>query len=71
MRTNIIIDDRLMEEAMRLSGLSTKKEVVNQALAEFVQRRNRKDLRELQGKIRLADGYDYRAHREGRSHGAG
>lgn len=66
MRTNIVIDDNLMEQAMRLSGLTTKKEVVERALLEFVQRRSRKDLSELQGKILFDDGYDYKAKREGR-----
>lgn len=66
MRTNIVIDSDLMEQAMRVSGLSTKKEVVNRALLEFVQRRTRKDLAELQGKIRFAEEYDYKAQREGR-----
>jgi len=71
MRTNIVIDDSLMAQAMRLSGLSTKKEVVDCALMEFVQRRTRKDLTELQGKIRFADDYDYKAKREGRVYGTG
>lgn len=66
MRTNIVIDDKLMEQAMRVSGLSTKKEVVDRALSEFVQRHTRKDLLELRGKIQFADNYDYRALRKGR-----
>ncbi len=66
MRTNIVIDDKLMEQAMRVSGLSTKKEVVDRALFEFVQRHMRKDLRELQGKIHLAENYDYKQMRKGR-----
>ena len=66
MRTNIVIDFNLMEQAMRVSGLSTKKEVVNRALLEFVQRHTRKDLAELQGKIQFAEEYDYKAKREGR-----
>ncbi|MEW5920196.1 MAG: type II toxin-antitoxin system VapB family antitoxin [Bacillota bacterium] len=66
MRTNIVIDDKLMEQAMRVSGLSTKKDVVNSALREFVERRTRKDLTELQGKIQFAEGYDYKAMRKGR-----
>lgn len=66
MRTNIAIDDELMKKAMRISGLSTKKEVVNKALDEFVQNRSRKDLKELRGKIRFADGYDYKSHRKDR-----
>ena len=66
-RTNIVIDDSLMEKAMAVSGLTTKREVVDRALAEFVQRRVRKDLLELEGKIRFLDGYDYKSMREGRS----
>lgn len=66
MRTNIVIDDTLMQNAMEASGLKTKKEVVEKALIEFVERRTRKDLKELHGKIQFADDYDYKAIREGR-----
>lgn len=65
MRTNIVIDDKLMEQAMRVSGLTTKKEVVDRALVEFVQRHTRKDLKELQGRIQFADNYDYKTMRKG------
>ncbi|MCW3488596.1 type II toxin-antitoxin system VapB family antitoxin [Dethiobacter alkaliphilus] len=64
MRTNIVIDDKLLEQAMHVSGLTTKKDVVNKALSEFVQRHTRKDLRELQGKIQFADDYDYKIMRK-------
>lgn len=65
-RTNIVIDDKLMEQAMRLSGLSTKKEVVERALREFVERHSRKDLSELRGIILFDSDYDYKAKRERR-----
>lgn len=65
MRTNIVIDDKLMEQAMRVSGLTTKKQVVDRALVEFVQRHTRKDLKELQGRIQFADNYDYKTMRKG------
>ncbi|MDP2871220.1 MAG: type II toxin-antitoxin system VapB family antitoxin [Bacillota bacterium] len=71
MRTNITIDDDLMQQAMRLSGLSTKKEVVHSALEEYVQRRTRRDIAELRGKVRFADGYDHKAMRESNRHGVG
>jgi len=64
MRTNIMIDDELIDQAMRISGLSTKKDVVAIALKEFVERRSRKDLADLHGKICFAEGYDYKAMRE-------
>jgi Arc/MetJ family transcription regulator len=40
MRTNIVIDDELMTTAKRLSGLDTKREVVETALREFIDRRD-------------------------------
>jgi Arc/MetJ family transcription regulator len=63
MRTNIVIDDNLMQKAMKISGLKTKREVVEKAITEFVTNRTRKDLKELRGKIQFADDYDYRAMR--------
>ena len=66
MRTNIVIDSELMQKALSLSQAKTKREVVDKALREFVERRLRKDLTELRGEIRFSDGYDYKALREGR-----
>ena len=63
MRTNIVIDDEIMRKAMAVSGIKTKKEVVNQAMEEFVANRTRKDLRDLFGKIQFAEGYDYKETR--------
>lgn len=67
MRTNIVIDDELMKKAMEVSGLKTKKAVVEQAITEFVERRTHRNLRDLRGKIKFADDYDYKAAREGKS----
>ncbi len=60
MRTNIVIDDTLIEEAMTLSKLKTKREVVHRALEGYVRVLKKKDLRALRGKVRLAEGYDYK-----------
>lgn len=49
MRTNIVIDDKLMKEAMELSGLKTKREVVEQALRTFVRLKRQEDILELRG----------------------
>jgi Arc/MetJ family transcription regulator len=51
MRTNIEIDDELMARAMRLSGLPTKKAVVEEALRTLVRLRDQARIRELRGKI--------------------
>jgi Arc/MetJ family transcription regulator len=47
MRTNIEIDDKVMEQAFSISTFKTKKEIVEQALKEFVQNRARKDLADM------------------------
>ena len=64
MRTNIILDDELMELALRYSGLKTKKEVVHKALLEFVAALKQKDLRDLKGKIQFQKEYDYKSLRK-------
>lgn len=63
MRTNVMIEDSLMEEALKLSRLRTKKDVIHKALEEFVENRKRLDLQEIRGKIRFHDGYDYKKMR--------
>ena len=50
-RTNIVLDDRLVARGLRLSGLKTKKELVNLALREFVRRKDQKRILELRGKV--------------------
>ena len=66
MRTNIVLDDRLVEEAFRLSRIKTKKDLVHQALQEFVETRKRLNLLDLAGKIRFMKNYNYKRLREGR-----
>ena len=66
MRTNIVLNDLLVEEAMKLTNIKTKKELVNTALKEFVENCKRKNLIDLMGKIKFAEGYDYKSMREGR-----
>jgi len=52
MRTNIVIDDVLMQQALKLSGLDTKKAVVEEALKLFIQICQQTALRELRGKLK-------------------
>ncbi len=51
MRTNIEIDDDLMDEAQRLTGIRTKREAVDFALREVVARHRRLGILELQGRV--------------------
>ena len=66
MRTNIVIDDKVMADAMRIANLTTKKEVVERALREFIINHSRKDLSEIKGEIQFINGYNHRELREGR-----
>ena len=63
MRTNIVLDDDLVEEAARLSGIRTKKDLVHEALRVFIVTKKRKSLLDLAGKIEFTPGYDYKAQR--------
>ena len=50
-RTNIELDDKLVDEAMKLTNKKTKKEVVNYAIEELVRKLKRKKILELEGKV--------------------
>jgi Arc/MetJ family transcription regulator len=52
MRTNIVIDDKLMTDALKASGLSTKKEAVEQGLKLLVRRGQQQDIRKLRGRVK-------------------
>ncbi len=65
MRTNIVIDDALIEEAFAVSNVKTKRELVDRALREFVARHTRKDLMELYGSNGMNSDYDYKQARRG------
>lgn len=52
MRTNIVIDDELMNEAMRLSRLKTKKAAVETGLKLLVQIKKQERIKSLRGKLK-------------------
>ena len=65
MRTNIVLNDELLDEAFKFSqSISTKKDLIETALKEYVNNRKRKNIRELRGKIKFLDDYDYKTMRE-------
>lgn len=66
MRTNINLDEELIEEAFRYANVSTKKELVNMALKEFVENNRRLNPEKIKGKIKFRKNYDYKKLREGR-----
>ena len=64
MATNLAIDDQLLNEALVVSGLKTKKDTVNIALKEFVSRRKQQEILELFGKLDPDPDYDYKKGRK-------
>ena len=51
MRTNIVIDDKLMKETLRLTGLKTKREAVELGLRTIVRLRKQQEIRRFRGKL--------------------
>jgi Arc/MetJ family transcription regulator len=64
MRTNIVIDDALMAEALQVSGLKTKREAVELGLKALIQLKRQERIKEFRGK--LAWEGDLEAMREAR-----
>lgn len=63
MPTNLDLDDRLIEEAQKLGKHRTKKDAVNAALGEYIQRRKQQDILTLFGTIGYDEAYDYKRER--------
>ena len=51
MRTNIVLDDNLVAEGLRITGLKTKKDLVNYALNSLIERKKMYDIFEFRGKV--------------------
>ena len=52
MRTNIVIDDQLMADALKATGLTTKKEAVEEGLRLLIRRNRQQEIRKLRGKLK-------------------
>lgn len=65
MRTNIELDETLVAEAFKYSDAKTKKALVDEALRELIKHRSREDIRDLVGKVKIRDDYDYKRLRTG------
>jgi Arc/MetJ family transcription regulator len=63
MPTNLAINDHLLQEALEISGLKTKKDTVNLALQEFVNKRKQMEILNLFGTMDPDPEYDYKKGR--------
>ncbi len=66
MATNLSLDPKLIDLAVKVGGERTKKAAVTRALEEYVARRKQKHLAELMGKLVWDETYDYKSERSRR-----
>ena len=64
--SNLSVDMKLLDDAMKIGGLKTKKDTVNLALREFIKKRQASEILELFGTIEYDEDYNYK---EARRHG--
>ena len=58
MRTNVVINDSLMESALKVSGLRTKKDAIEEGLRLLVQVQSQKEIRNFRGKLKWSGNLD-------------
>jgi Arc/MetJ family transcription regulator len=66
MATNLALDDRLLEEALKIGGRATKRETVTEALKEYIGRRKQAAVLELFGSVDYDPKYAYKKQRRRR-----
>jgi Arc/MetJ family transcription regulator len=64
MPSNLAIDDRLLNKALKIGGRKTKKETVNEALSEYVLKRERKKVLEAFGSVDYYEDYNPKKYRK-------
>lgn len=64
MPTNLAIDDDLLNEARKIGKHKTKKNAVNDALREYIERRKRKEIISMFSKVEMDSSYDYKKARK-------
>jgi Arc/MetJ family transcription regulator len=66
MATNLALDDRLLEEALKIGGKATKKDTVTEALQEYISRRKQARVTDLFGTIDYDPKHNYKKQRRRR-----
>ena len=67
MPTNLALDDKLIQQAVRLGKHKSKKEAVTAALESYVRQRKRAGLRDLVGNVDFHEDFDHRSMRRRRT----
>lgn len=63
MATNLALNEKLLEKALQVGGLGTKKDTVNEALREFIERRQQRRIVDFFGKVDWYGKYNYKRGR--------
>jgi Arc/MetJ family transcription regulator len=63
MSTNLALDPKLLDRALKISGEKTKKAAVTKALEEFIARRSQRRMLDLMGSLEWDMSYDYKSDR--------
>jgi Arc/MetJ family transcription regulator len=63
MKIDIELEDTLLAEGMRVSGITNLEELIREALKVLVEKNRRKSLLELEGRIQFAPGYGHKSLR--------
>ena len=63
MSTNLALDPKLLDRALKVSGERTKKAAVTKALEEFIARRSQKKMLDLMGSFEWDESYNFKAER--------
>jgi Arc/MetJ family transcription regulator len=58
MRTNVVVDDNLMASALKVSGLKTKKDAIEEGLKLLVQVKSQKEIKRFRGKLKWSGNLD-------------
>jgi len=66
MPTNLAIDEKLLEEALKIGGHKTKRATVNEALKEYILKRKQKNIISAFGKVDFEPSYNYKKDRKAR-----
>lgn len=66
MATNLDIDPTLLNEALKIGGQKSKKNTVNQALKEYIDKRKQKEILSMFGSVVYEPEYDYKKQRSRR-----
>jgi len=64
MATNLALDDELIVEAQKLGGFRSKKDAVNMALIEYIQRHKQVEIFDLFGHVEIDVDYNYKVGRK-------